>query len=144
MIKVRKAVFETNSSSTHSITICSKKDFDDWKAGKCFYNVETETFVQQDLSKVDEYREEAIQQYRSTRDNDPYSISWDSLPPEQQEKYIEAHVKYRLEQNQNSYYNMTYDHYRYYHKEGCEYSEVFFKTEHGDEVVAFGKGGYDG
>lgn len=144
MIKVRKAVFETNSSSTHSITICSKKDFDDWKAGKCFYNVETETFVQQDLSKVDEYREEAIQQYRGTRDNDPYSISWDSLPPEQQEKYIEAHVKYRLEQNQNSYYNMTYDHYRYYHKEGCEYSEVFFKTEHGDEVVAFGKGGYDG
>lgn len=144
MIKVRRRVFETNSSSTHSITICSKKQFEDWKAGKCFLNIDTDSFVTPDANRIDEYREEAIQQYKNTRDQDPYCKSWYELPADVQERYIESHVKYRLEQEKNSYCNMTYDRYRYYYKEGCEYTEVYFKTEHGDEVVAFGKGGYDG
>lgn len=144
MINIRNNCFETNSSSTHSITICSKKEFEDWKAGKCFYNIETQTFVTRDLSKVAEYRKEAIQQYKKARDNDPYSISWDDLPAEHQEKYIEAHVNRRLEEENSSYCSMTYNYYRNYFQDGCEYTEVSFKTEHGDEVVAFGKGGYDG
>ena len=45
MIQIRSNCFETNSSSTHSITICSKKQFDDWKAGKCLFNVDSEKFV---------------------------------------------------------------------------------------------------
>lgn len=36
MIKVRQGVFETNSSSTHSITMCKTSDFEDWKAGKLY------------------------------------------------------------------------------------------------------------
>lgn len=34
MKAIRRGVFETNSSSTHSITMCSKEDFDAWKKGK--------------------------------------------------------------------------------------------------------------
>ena len=30
-VKVRKGVFETNSSSTHSLTMCLGTDFDEWK-----------------------------------------------------------------------------------------------------------------
>jgi hypothetical protein len=30
-------VFETNSSSTHTLTICSKDDFDKWKHGEVFW-----------------------------------------------------------------------------------------------------------
>lgn len=144
MIKVRAGTFETNSSSTHSIVICSKKQFDEWKAGKCFFNVNTEKFVVPDMSRVKEYEREAIEQYKNTKDNDPYSVSWGMLSPEYQKRYIDAHVKYKLEQERDSYYCMSYDGYRYYHKEGCEYTEKFFTTEHGDEVVSFGKGGYDG
>ena len=33
-ISVRKGVFETNSSSTHSLTMCSEDEFDQWKDGK--------------------------------------------------------------------------------------------------------------
>lgn len=34
MKSIRRGVFETNSSSTHSITLCSKEDYDAWKKGK--------------------------------------------------------------------------------------------------------------
>ena len=37
MISVRKNVFETNSSSTHSITMCSENEYDKWKSGELFY-----------------------------------------------------------------------------------------------------------
>lgn len=34
MKQVRNGVFETNSSSTHSITICTKEEFEKFKAGE--------------------------------------------------------------------------------------------------------------
>lgn len=34
MIQVRQGVFETNSSSTHSITMCTKNEFNEWVGGK--------------------------------------------------------------------------------------------------------------
>ena len=35
---VRFGTFETNSSSTHSITMCSEDTYNKWKDGKVFYN----------------------------------------------------------------------------------------------------------
>lgn len=37
IFQVRQGVFETNSSSTHTLTICSKDDFDKWKHGEVFW-----------------------------------------------------------------------------------------------------------
>lgn len=34
---IRRNTFETNSSSTHSITMCSESDFDKWKNGELYY-----------------------------------------------------------------------------------------------------------
>lgn len=39
MIQIRKNVFETNSSSTHSIVVCDDKTWEDFVAGKLFFNV---------------------------------------------------------------------------------------------------------
>ena len=39
-VKVRKGVFETNSSSTHSLTMCLGTDFDEWKKGNMAFDVE--------------------------------------------------------------------------------------------------------
>ena len=38
MIQVRQGVFETNSSSTHSITMCTKNEFNEWVDGKIYRN----------------------------------------------------------------------------------------------------------
>ena len=37
MIQVRKNVFETNSSSTHSLVMAVASDFDRWEAGEVYY-----------------------------------------------------------------------------------------------------------
>lgn len=45
MIKVRQGVFETNSSSTHSIIIVEDDDFQAWKKGEKFFIEDTGKFV---------------------------------------------------------------------------------------------------
>ena len=35
--EIRKGLFETNSSSTHSLTLCSGNEYDGWKEGKYVY-----------------------------------------------------------------------------------------------------------
>ena len=37
MIQIRRNVFETNSSSTHSITMCMKSDYDLWIKDKVWF-----------------------------------------------------------------------------------------------------------
>lgn len=37
-IQIRRGAFETNSSSTHSITMCTKNEYDEWRAGKLYRN----------------------------------------------------------------------------------------------------------
>lgn len=55
MIQIRYGVFETNSSSTHSLTICEKDEYEDWKEGNSYlitwgYNDEYETFMPRDVA----------------------------------------------------------------------------------------------
>ena len=38
MRQIRRNVFETNSSSTHSITMCMKSEFDKWIDGELVWN----------------------------------------------------------------------------------------------------------
>lgn len=38
MLQIRKNVFETNSSSTHSITMCSQDEYDAWMKGDVLLN----------------------------------------------------------------------------------------------------------
>lgn len=38
MIQVRRGVFETNSSSVHSIAICTKDEFNAWRNGELYKN----------------------------------------------------------------------------------------------------------
>lgn len=38
MRQIRKNVFETNSSSVHSITMCTQDEFDKWRNGEIYRN----------------------------------------------------------------------------------------------------------
>lgn len=38
MRQIRRGVFETNSSSTHTLTITMKKDYEKWKAGELVWD----------------------------------------------------------------------------------------------------------
>lgn len=45
MKQIRNQVFETNSSSTHSITICTEDEYEMWKRGEVYWCRWNETFV---------------------------------------------------------------------------------------------------
>jgi len=54
MIQIRNNVFETNSSSTHSITICTEDKFNRWKNGELVLKDYPEVLVKKSsLSKED-------------------------------------------------------------------------------------------
>lgn len=44
--QVRRGVFETNSSSTHSLTMCMKSDYNRWNNGEGFFIQETDLVFQ--------------------------------------------------------------------------------------------------
>ena len=56
-IKVRRSVFETNSSSTHSLTMCTASDYDEWKKGNMVFDYECEELVPIDTLDDDEKEE---------------------------------------------------------------------------------------
>ena len=59
MISIRRNVFETNSSSTHSICICTEEDYNKWKNGETVYNTWTDKFLSKEayenLDEGDKY-----------------------------------------------------------------------------------------
>ena len=38
MVQIRQGIFETNSSSTHTLTMCVSSDFEKWKNGELIYD----------------------------------------------------------------------------------------------------------
>ena len=58
-VQVRLGMFETNSSSVHTLTMCSRKQLEDWKRGDIVYDGYNDDFVpidelnEHDLSKLD-------------------------------------------------------------------------------------------
>lgn len=45
MFSIRRGVFETNSSSTHSMTMCLQSDYDKWERGEVLYDKYNSKFV---------------------------------------------------------------------------------------------------
>lgn len=138
MVTVRRGVFETNSSSVHSIVICTETEYKEWQAGLLTFNPYTEEFNHSDQPDVDELRKDAAKVYDDEHTHEFYR-SWDELTDEAKENFIQSYIRRKTPHDSDT--KMTYDYYRYYYQEGCEFSSKTFTTEHGDRVVAFGKGG---
>ena len=117
MIQIRRNVFETNSSSTHSLTLCSKTDYDKWAAGEvllCEHYKIKKNFVtwEEALELCKEY------------DSDLESIGLEDT------EILRDHELY------------TFDDYWEYHGEYYETFDVDYK-QGDEEVVAFGYYGYN-
>lgn len=46
--QIRRGTFETNSSSVHSLTMCTEDEFKKWENGEVLYDKENEKFVTKD------------------------------------------------------------------------------------------------
>lgn len=128
MKQVRNNVFECNSSSTHSLTMCLKNEYDDWKHGKLYLN--EGGYCSYSIYKDKNFitKDEAI------------DILTDSKYPETELNENElSDDMFEDILKENCIY--TYDNYWNCYLEDFE-SE--FTTIHGDTVIAFGQFGYNG
>lgn len=133
--QIRRGTFETNSSSTHSLSICSEEKFNQWENGKLAYREYEDEFVKiPDLSRDE--KERARQDYEDHKDE--YAKDWDELPEDLKEKY---YTKYAEDIHAEDIDAETFREWSH----DC-YLETFIKhytTESGDKIVAFGKWGYE-
>lgn len=137
MYSIRRNVFETNSSSTHSLIICSDKTYNDWKNEKVVYDRYDEEFVEaKQPTELDFHKAEVMYM----KDKSDYMKDWKDLTPEMQLAYLKENV---MEEN-DPYQYRTYDDYRNEMDRMEESFERTYKTEHGDVVHVLGYMGYDG
>ena len=121
MINIRSNVFETNSSSTHSITMCMEDTFLKWKNGELLFNRYTHEFL-----SVDDVLASITKEYSETSAN--------------------ALAAMRADEKEFFYNLMDYDWYSYKNWREEVYYEHFtdtYKTSSGDTVYAFGYYGSD-
>jgi hypothetical protein len=114
MKQIRIGVFETNSSSTHSLTIVSAEEYKKFKNGKYVWNCDDNK-----LQSIEDAKKSLIADRKE----------WDKTfeaTDEEVEKLMEESTK-------------TYDDYG----SNYETFEEEYETKSGDKIVAFGYYGYD-
>ena len=119
---IRKGTFETNSPSTHSITMCKESDFDKWKNGEMYWDRWNESLVSKEEveKEMAKLKEEFISEHP---DYDIDDIDWE----EQLEDYLNSDKEY-----------YTYEEFNNY-----DYIEYETFEDSYDGVVAFGYYGYN-
>ena len=99
MKTIRQKTFETNSSSTHSITIMSKDDFQRWEDGEIFKEPYNDNFIEKDevgkyLKDYYEENKESFAKYNDITEFDAEvveeSLRNDGEMPEAYEDYCES------------------------------------------------------
>ena len=123
MIQVRRGVFETNSSSTHSITIAPQSEFDKWVNGEIYFHEYVWDDEEQWLTKDEAINYVIISGYYGGKDL--FSVSDEELD----------------ELLADEYGIYTYD--NYFNDDWYETYQEPYVTEHGEEIMAFGKYGHD-
>ena len=129
--QIRRGVFETNSSSVHSLTMCMKSDYDRWESGNLFL------FTGSGWCYPD---------YNEPEKNHFYTRE-EAIAFEKTNKYGSEDTDWTDEYTVNEilHENEFYD-YDYFWDEYCEGYETFentMTTTNGEEVVSFGYYGHD-
>lgn len=127
MISIRRKTFETNSSSTHSIIICTEKEFTEYTSGNIYENKKWITSSSKYANKNLVTREEAID---IVKNGGYYKKDLDMFSNYSDEDWDEELRSCGL---------LRYDDDR-----ELEFYEEHYTSPSGDKIVAFGEYGYDG
>ena len=121
MIQVRKNVFETNSSSTHSLVMAVASEFDKWQRGEYYYCHSWYTWDE----------EHAPEAFKGKFKQGSF------FPVAEVDAYYEAKGEDR-----DPYDFQTYD--DFCDSDYLEFEDYSYTTPSGEEIVAIAKFGYDG
>ena len=133
MIQIRQNVFETNSSSTHSISICTDNDYQRWANGEGIYYVQRWPYWWLSGTKK-ELCEPLV------HDDHPFYTR------EEVTKILD--LGYGDNFNDLNEWDLCFNYgiltYEQFITGELECYEYKFTTPSGDKMVAFGQYGYDG
>lgn len=133
---IRYGVFETNSSSVHSLTMCSEEDFNKWKSGEYLFDTYEKKFVPP-FKPSEKTIEAAKDEYVRTKTD--YMKDWEELSETTRKKYI---IEYAEKNDLFNYGDLkTYD--TYFNSYDLETYSGKYTTNNGEVVIAFGKYGHD-
>lgn len=127
--QVRRGVFETNSSSVHSIVMCTESDYDRWEKGEVLLFGGSEWGYPDDkCPKKDHFYtlEEAIEFEKASNYPPGENMDWNDK---------ESVIEYLREDEWYTYENFNYRNFE-------EFEETY-TTPSGEKVVAFGYYGED-
>lgn len=127
MKTIRRSVFETNSSSTHSITIVSKKDYENWEKENLFINTDSWASLSENKNKTFVTKEEAIEILTNSK-----------YPPDEDLNSLNEEDFLEVLRDNGFKTKERYDDEMEYEKFEKEYT-----SESGDIIVAFGYYGHD-
>lgn len=117
MLQIRRNTFETNSSSTHSLSICMVDEYHDWYDGNTYFK----EYARKDDKKF--YTKEEVITYIMKNAYRKPSVDFTTFDNEEFDDFVRDYDFY------------TYDNY------GEEYYEHFseeFTTPSGDRIKVFG------
>lgn len=136
--QIRRGVFETNSSSTHSLVMCSKEEYDRWEKGELMFDRYNDVLVEMKIEITEQDKAKAKKDYENKKLK--YWKEWNQLSEEEvnewYDKYVSEHNK--IDRYRYKTYNEFFD------DEYLESFEERYTTKNGEEIVAFGLYGYDG
>lgn len=99
MKQIRKNVFETNSSSTHTLAICTEDEYKDWKDGKLLFNKWNETFIKNSINITKQDKVEAEERYNTYKGK--YYKDWSELTEEERNEYTYNYIAQQRRQEKS-------------------------------------------
>lgn len=123
--QVRRGVFETNSSSVHSLTMCSKSEYDEFEKGNMYIKRWGSSLYT---------KEELIEKFKEMRDWRTKELKYSGVDWSNEEEFNRV-----LEETDY----VTGDKYWDIVSEEYETFEESYTGKNGESVVAFGYYGHD-
>ena len=141
MRQVRHGVFETNSSSTHSLTVCTQDEFDRWERGELLFDRWGDEFVEASTVKTGSDMDKIKAKYEDVRGK--LWKNFEDLTKEEVDEFCEEYCdeEYDDEYDDDQYvtFDWSFDHYN-------EWFDTYvsdYTSEHGDKIIMFGYYGHD-
>lgn len=120
--QIRRGVFETNSSSVHSITMCSDDEYKRWESGEAYVSDGGDFFTRDEIvQKLKEKKSWSTEELRYP------NVNWDD----------EDEVNELIEDNDYKTYSQYWDDMDY------ETFDDSYTTKSGEKIHAFGYYGED-
>ena len=145
MKQIRKNVFETNSSSTHTLAICTEDEYKEWQDGKLLFNKWNETFVKNSINITKQDRKEAEERY--TLYKGKYYKDWSELTEAEREEYTYNYIAQQRRQEKSFSFEedgLTYQEFmQNCNNDGLETETSHYTSPSGDKLVITCAYGYN-